>query len=347
MLSAVEQWFCVTFPQGLNPNLECIRLNLDPVQAVHRPFILYLSMYLITTVFHLFYLKNWGFQHSGGTEAGIIWGGPIGYLHDVLQSLFTQTTKESQMKRLSYYYRPSTSISSDPQTPIVFIHGIGVGILCYAEFIYQVVTQLDRPIFLVELPYVAMHMVDSVPTAIETVSEISNMLNEFGYDKAVYISHSLGTGVTSWVMNMAPETVAGLILIDPICFLLHHHHVAFNFVHRLPKTIFEYILHYGAARELYISYYISRHFQWYETIYFCKEVDSVSTNILENASIFLSENDGIVGSTHVHHYLSKRGAQVHMMEGLRHAMFLTNTEWKNKILNQIDFISRKADVSNK
>lgn len=41
---------------------------------------------------------------------------------------------------------------------------------------------------------------------------------------------------------MAPETVAGVVMIDPICFLLHYHNVAFNFVHRVPKTILEVIL---------------------------------------------------------------------------------------------------------
>ncbi|KAI9472184.1 MAG: Alpha/Beta hydrolase protein [Benjaminiella poitrasii] len=315
MLSSAEQWFHVTFPQGLNPNLECIRLNLDPVQAFHRPLVVYLAMYIITAIFNLVCLQTWGFQHSGATAPGI-----------------------PRLRHLSYYYRPSVG----QKTPLVFIHGIGAGILCYAEFVYQLVTHLDRPMFLVELPYVAMHMVDCVPTATETVAELQEMLQSFGYDRAVYVSHSLGTGVTSWLMNMAPNSVAGLVLIDPICFLLHYHNVAFNFVHRMPKTIFEYIMHYGAARELYISYYISRHFQWYESIYFC-QLDDVSTKLLENTSIFLSEKDGIVGSANVHHYLSKRGVNVHMMEGLEHAMFLTNHDWKNKISKQIDIISRKAD----
>ena len=108
------------------------------------------------------------------------------------------------------------------------------------EWISLLLSRLsDRPIFLVELPYVAMRMVDTVPTATETTKEVRQMLHQYGYDKAVYVSHSLGTAVTSWIIKLAPDTVAGTVMIDPICFLLHYHHVAFNFVHRLPRQLIE------------------------------------------------------------------------------------------------------------
>lgn len=99
-------------------------------------------------------------------------------------------------------------------------------------------------------------------------------------------------------------------------------------------------MHYGAARELYISNYISRHFQWFETIYFTKEK---TDTCLSNAAIFLSENDGIVGSASVHQYLLSRGIETQVMNQLEHAMFLTNKEWKNVILKQIDQIATNAD----
>lgn len=98
-------------------------------------------------------------------------------------------------------------------------------------------------------------------------------------------------------------------------------------------------MHYGAARELYISNYISRHFQWFETIYFTED----NNQCLSNAAVFLSENDGIVGSANVHQYLSAKGVETHMMNQLEHAMFLTSKEWKNVILKQINQIAVNAD----
>lgn len=252
MLSTAEDWFHVTFTKGLNPKLECIRLNLDPVQAVHRPLLMYLMLYLVTSVFNVIFLQTiWGFTHAGVMASGVVWGGALEMFENTLQSLkaaivvphqkaetSSTTATPSRDKLISYWYR---SASTEKKSPLVFIHGIGAGVMCYAEFIHQL-SHSDRPIFLVELPYVAMRMVDKVPSAEETVLEISEMLHRFGYDNAIFVSHSLGTGVASWVMNMAPEIVAGMIMIDPICFLLHYHNVAFNFVHRIPKTLFEVTL---------------------------------------------------------------------------------------------------------
>lgn len=231
MLSTAEQWYGIQFPRGFNAELECIRLNLDPVEAFHRPLVVYLALYAITSVFNVGFLGClWNFQRSAHVASGVTWGNIMGVLED------TMYPKSSAHKsRISYYYRPGNH-----HTPLVFIHGIGAGVICYAEFIHQLVkSQLDRPIFLVELPYVAMHMVDQVPTAKETVAEMTTMLQSHGYERAVFISHSLGTGVTSWIMNINPSIIGGLVLIDPICFLLHYHHVAFNFVHRIPKTLVE------------------------------------------------------------------------------------------------------------
>lgn len=112
-------------------------------------------------------------------------------------------------------------------------------------------------------------------------------------------------------------------------------------------------MHYGAARELYISNYISRHFQWFETIYFSQPSHGAKSLVLPspldtkgplaNATVFLSEKDGIVGSSVVHRYLLERGVDVRMMEGLEHAMFLSSGYWKKIISSQIDTIARKAD----
>jgi pimeloyl-ACP methyl ester carboxylesterase len=245
MLSTAEDWFHITFTKGVNPNLECIRLNLDPVQAIHRPLLLYVALYLVTCAFNILFLRKiWGFQHVGAMAPGVLWGGALEMFENSLQSFKAAfvlppkeditTKKTSKTKLISYWYRSTT----EQKTPLVFIHGIGAGMMCYAEFIHRL-SHSDRPIFLVELPYVAMRMVDNVPSAAETVSEISEMLHRFGHDKAIFVSHSLGTGVASWVMNMAPEIVSGIVMIDPICFLLHYHNVAFNFVHRIPKTVFE------------------------------------------------------------------------------------------------------------
>ncbi|KAG0171536.1 hypothetical protein DFQ30_000842 [Apophysomyces sp. BC1015] len=207
--------------------------------------------------------------------------------------------------------------------------------------------------FCVELPYVSMHMVETVPTAEETVKSIVSMLRTHGHQNAIIVSHSLGTAVTSWMMRMARECVAGVVLVDPICFLLHYHHVGFNFVHRVPKRALEHILYYGASRELHISYYISRHFQWFQTIFFvhpttAPEPPNLPVPVepdspLSNAAVFLSEHDGIVDSPTVANYLKQRGVDARIMPGMEHAEFLLNWKWRKQILEKIEQIGINAD----
>lgn len=71
------------------------------------------------------------------------------------------------------------------------------------------------------------------------VCEIEAMLAHHGFGQAVFVAHSLGTAVASWVARSAPHRVGAMVLVDPICFLLNHHHVAFNILHRTPKRLSE------------------------------------------------------------------------------------------------------------
>ncbi|ORZ22379.1 Alpha/Beta hydrolase protein [Absidia repens] len=383
MIKTAEDKYKVTFPAGYNHDLQCIRLNLDPVQAIHRPLFFYLGLYFVTTVFNSMVLK-WWWQFKVYGDHGTTWGGALYKLHQSLlwlgalmighhkeHSAATTTTGSSKVvtseiaaddtdsvpcrtQRIVYWYRTASTSHSHQQqtnantkTPIVFIHGIGAGLLSYVEFLYHML-KLNRPMMLVELPYVSMRMVDDVPDAHIVVEDIKNMLHAHGYEHAVFVSHSLGTGVTSWLMTNAPSVVAGTILIDPICFLLHYPQVCFNFIHRLPKRLFEYIMYYGASRELYISHYISRHFQWFQCIYFADTnmKDSQQPNQqspLNNATVFLSEADGIVGSPMVSKYLAACGVDYRMMPGLEHAGFLFNWTWRKQILDQIDCVARNVD----
>ncbi|KAI9302793.1 Alpha/Beta hydrolase protein [Cunninghamella echinulata] len=234
----------------------------------------------------------------------------------------------------------------DNKTPIVFIHGIGAGLICYIQFIYHLV-KFDRPMFCVELPFVAMRMVDQVPLTEDIVKDIEQMLHRHGYKHAVFVSHSLGTAVTSWLMKYTPSIVAGSVFIDPICFLLHYPTLCFNFIHRIPTQISEYFTKFVASRELYISHYISRHFRWYEIIYFPDLINKNGTlnptSPIRNSTVFLSEKDGIVASPTIANHLVESGVDCRVMPKLEHAGFLIDWSWQSRILEQVDWIARNVD----
>ncbi|KAI9476615.1 Alpha/Beta hydrolase protein [Zychaea mexicana] len=361
MIHTIEVMFKVKFPKGYNPHIRCIRPTLDSFSYVHRPLIAYAFNYLMTGTFNLLFLEMFaGYRRYGSNRPGIRWGmlfhlfssPPLRTTHSQTVKHSLGSTDDTQHYHLAYWYRKGKAAST---TPILFIHGIGTGLNVYAEFIHRI-TALDRPVFCIELPHVSSRLVEHVPTPQEIVSEIQVMLNTHGFDKAVVVAHSLGTAVASWIGNLAPDLVAGLVLIDPICFLLHHHYVAYNMLYRVPKRPAEYFIHYFASRELYISYYINRHFHWYQTAFFVVDETNTSSkppilpnqkrdlkSPFHNSAVYLSEKDAIVNTHLITHYLIRQSVDTTVMTQLAHAEFLVRSEWRKRIMLDIENIVIKTE----
>jgi pimeloyl-ACP methyl ester carboxylesterase len=109
-----------------------------------------------------------------------------------------------------------------------------------------------------------MRLVQEVPSQSEMVVVTRDMLHAWGVTRASFIGHSFGSIVVAW-MAKSPDTremVGSTTFIDPVCFLLCKHDVAYNFLYREPTTLMQLIIHYFAARELHIAYALSRHFFW-------------------------------------------------------------------------------------
>lgn len=372
MIDTVEAKYHVRFPVGLNPDIECVRLSLDPLQAIHRPFVFYLGIYLFVTLFDVCMLKwRWQFQRYG--DYSTVWGGILSRVHQCFiwlgsclagqECLRPSASSDKHDRQLVYWYRPTTtshlrrqSVATGTKTPLVFMHGIGAGPSFYFVLISDLAA-LNRPLFVVEMPFATMRMVEKGPEAYDTAIGIKNMLKTHGFDKAVFVSHSFGTVATTWVKNIIPSALAGAVMIDPVCFLQNHAHVCFNFVHRAPKRLFQvnqtppppthllftdfyvlqYLIFYFAARELYIIHYFSRLFRWQQGTFF---VDPTSA---DNMTVFLSEKDGVTDSSLVAKYLAKSGVDHQVMLHLEHGEFLMNWTWRKRILDKVDRVARRID----
>lgn len=101
---------------------------------------------------------------------------------------------------------------------------------------------------------------------------------------------------------------------------------------------------------MYISYYISRHFHWFQTaLYVAPTVPhhnhsyTSSVKMPENTKVFLSEKDNIIDSTRVDTYLNHHGVDTVVMKGLDHASFLFFPSWQKEILATINqFVNQMA-----
>jgi hypothetical protein len=61
----------------------------------------------------------------------------------------------------------------------------------------------------------------------------------------------------------------------------------------------------------------------------------------KNASVFLAEDDVVVPSAQVEHYLKQHGVDCHLMKELGHSRFLATPEWENKVVESVTaFVSK-------
>ncbi|KAI8077886.1 uncharacterized protein BX664DRAFT_270568 [Halteromyces radiatus] len=283
MVNEFESAFQIQFPKGYNDQLQSRRLNLDPINAYHRPLLFYVCIQLMTLLYDTMVLQvRYGMKKYGpeAVHSNLLWN-PV-------ESSFSPCDQEKDCdERISYWFRDGDR----NKKPIVFIHGIGAGLMCYMTFVHQLV-QLDAPIFCIELPFVSMRCVEDVPTMQEISNDIQRMLHRHDCRNAVFVAHSLGTAV--------------------------------------------------ASCELYISYYISRHFHWFQCALYVTPINQLHQNqplmttpMPHHTKIYLSEHDNIVNSSRVESYLKKHGLNSEMMLGLDHASFLVSPIWQQRIMDTV------------
>ncbi|KAF9969583.1 hypothetical protein BGZ73_008026 [Actinomortierella ambigua] len=350
MMDRIEREKGVQFTPGFNPNVDCIRLNLDPVVASHRPLIYYALVWIANL------LSGFVFNFLGFTR----FEGALDRAHrvKVRKAKHQHPTEEKEKAKaeydLAYWYRPARDADSN-KVPLVFIHGIGVGLVQYIHFIVALST-LSRPILMIEVPYVSNRLVRTkcVLSPNESYFAIERILKVHGYQKATFMGHSLGTMLCSAIVRASPahnnpnSIVAGLILVDPICFLTHHS-IARNFAYRIPTTASQLIMDLFAARELGTSWFIMRRFCWDQCVMFPSAwrrrhhrpaplQGRLSPVLPKMTRVFLSREDNLLDMNVIATYLKKQVGlleereELVVMDHMDHAAFLLRPYWFAKVL---------------
>lgn len=269
-------WAGVRFKEGYNPDVQTMRLTMDPIPSEHRPLVYYLVTALAFPLVTGLHLENLGFgKHKSGT--------------------------------LSYWLRQGNCADA-AKPPIVFCHGIGVNLLPYAPFIGELLKQVgaSRSIFLVSLPHISMRIKEDVPSSAEMTASLSDMLASWGASSAHFVGHSFGTVLVAWMAKRAPELVSAATFIDPVCFLLIKPDVCYNFMYRQPETATQLLLHYFVARELFIAHSLSRNFFWYQNLLWPEELSVPSL-------VVLCGEDSIVPAHSVRRYLTAHKQQTEQL----------------------------------
>lgn len=212
--------------------------------------------------------------------------------------------QKSPAKSITYWYRPHTSTT---KSPILFIHGIGIGLYPYVHFLDELnranIPQSDDDevgIIVLELMPISFRITTQMPSQAELCAQIHSILRKHNWDRFVLVAHSYGTVVASHLLRNANlgSRITATLLVDPVVFLLHLPDVAYNFTHRLPERANEHQLHYFASMDMGVSHTLARHFFWSENILWKEDIQG------RKVTVVLGGQDLIVNADAVGRYLT-------------------------------------------
>jgi len=224
------------------------------------------------------------------------------------------TTHKSPAKTLTYWHRPHTSKT---RLPVLFIHGIGIGLYPYVNFLAQVnhtndenTADGDIGIIAIEIMPISFRITHAALEKNEMCNEILKILKTHGWEKVVLVSHSYGSVISTHLLqNSATSPLIGpLFLIDPVAFLLHLPDVAYNFTCRKPRRANEHQLHYFASMDMGVAHTLGRRFFWSDNIIWKSDIKDRRTTVV------LSGQDLIVDTETVGRYLVADGSDTEVEE---------------------------------
>ncbi|KAL8300119.1 hypothetical protein RB593_009800 [Gaeumannomyces tritici] len=260
-----------------------LRLSVDEVHMRFRGFIWYLIVMAVDIFTHLT-LTSMGFKYHAPPMAGALHVLPPRPQLWLPKALVPRGPSPSAS--MAYWHRPHMS---QTRKPVLFIHGIGIGLLPYIKFMFEVAARDtnasdDGQVGIIALEILPISMrYAGAPLDKETfLKSVSDILGHHGWttrdvadagnadgddngdDGFVLVSHSYGSVLTTHIlrdMELGAQ-VSAAVLIDPVSLLLHMPEVAFNFTRRLPRRANEWQLWFFASMDPSTALTLARYFFW-------------------------------------------------------------------------------------
>lgn len=239
--------------------------------------------------------------------------------------------QKTPAKTLTYWHRPHTSKA---RLPILFIHGIGIGLYPYVNFLSQINKSSngrdedgDIGIIAIEIMSVSFRITGAALEKDQMCFEIQQILRHHGWHECILASHSYGSVISSHLLHYSEtsQLFGPVLLIDPVSILLHLPDVAYNFTARKPIRANEHQLYYFASMDMGVAHTLGRRFFWAENILWKHDMDG------RQVTVSLASRDLIVDTEAVGRYLAQDGNGKPKKEEWKHR------EWKGKGLDILWF----------
>jgi pimeloyl-ACP methyl ester carboxylesterase len=267
--------------EGFNPNVKAICLTIDKMKVISRPLGYYVVCNAVThgTILFLRMFRGFHYEYSGQCS----------FLVKPPNKASTSTPKKERA------------------LPILFLHGLGIGLGQYMHFLGQLAKHEDGVVILVQ-PHISADITHrhflNPPNKDEQADAVYHLLQRLNMPKVTTLSHSNGTMVLGWILRRHPEVCANNILVDPVSFRLWEGNVCFTFVYKKWDTMIDVLLGYFVARELGTARTIGRNFNWSDM---CLWVDEFGEMNKDNLHFVFGESDLLVDVPSCVSYLKESG----------------------------------------
>ncbi|TXT09144.1 hypothetical protein VHUM_02618 [Vanrija humicola] len=283
------------FPEG-SSGVAVMRQSMDPVNAVGRPFFLYAFTNIVN-----WWIVNIVYPWSG---ARIYREGDIDLI-----------------VRIPPGWTPEKGRNERNAMPIVYLHGLGFGMLQNHLLVDHLVKSLPTHPLLIPLPHYTSQAIFNRRflrpwTRAEFTKAIKNACERWGFwtegvDGAPdqggvsMLSHSNGSVHHGWILKDIPSLTRRNTFVDPVVFCLWEGDVCYNFCYRKPKKPIELLLYYFIASEVGIANYIQRNFVWTDNTLFIEDIPHARDPT--KTAFFIGGEDIIINAERTRRYLERNG----------------------------------------
>ncbi|KII95108.1 hypothetical protein PLICRDRAFT_120922 [Plicaturopsis crispa FD-325 SS-3] len=295
-------------PDGSNPSVKPMLMTLDKVKVSWRPFGFYVFVAVLNMVLKIYYTRFCGFR--------------LGCYNG-----------------LEYIIRvPKSWNQSSGARPLVFVHGLGLGLAQYHHLLSNLRREFtDRPILVPLQPHISQdifHPQYLKPlNRYEAANALAGLLAELGWADpkkvdelgltedeqsegeestkgasrkgVTMMSHSNGSYFHAWMLKSHGKMVSRSCFVDPVTFCSWEGHVCYNFLYRPCKTGIELIMRYFVGTELGVANLLYRHFEWSSNALWYEDIPNARDP--SKTMFALGGQDSIVNAERVKRYLTSHG----------------------------------------
>ncbi|EKM59225.1 uncharacterized protein PHACADRAFT_249515 [Phanerochaete carnosa HHB-10118-sp] len=296
VLQMIEKRAGSPIPEGSNPEARPHLLTLDPVSVAWRPFMWYAGVALSNYYHRRRYEAQW--------NAAVV-----------------------TYKGLDYIVRVphGWSVQKGPR-PVVFLHGLGLGLTQYKMFLPNLFRALkDRPVLILLQPHVSQEIFHpnffKPMNRHQTADLLVELLEELGWvqrrseDSAASVSeetnsvtvfsHSNGSFIHAWLLKSYPELVSRSCFVDPVTFCSWEGDLCYNFIYRRSTNGLELLMKYFVGMELGVANFLQRHFDWNANALWYEQIPNARDP--SKTMFFIGGRDAIVDASRVKRYLTSHG----------------------------------------